>query len=229
MLVIIIKAVSSFGSSKTTETSSATSGYVNVLPKKDAKVSIYMSSDSQNEITGPAKLFPTDKMVRVTSGESDIEIDGSTTQISIESLSEVAYAGKQENTHVFNLQNGYIWIQSPNGDTSLSLKYFKGILSPGAVVIANQNTRASNIYVLQGEIDVQGEAGSVKVGANQMLSLLQSEAKATNLGEKIAPLDDFIKQSSMFIKKDGASLLAQASTSSETGTGAQTGSGTSAS
>ncbi len=188
-----------------------------------------MSSDSQNEITGPAKLFPTDKMVRVTSGESDIEIDGSTTQISIESLSEVAYAGKQENTHVFNLQNGYIWIQSPNGDTSLSLKYFKGVLSPGAVVIANQNTRASNIYVLQGEINVQGEAGSVKVGANQMLSLLQSEAKATNLGEKIAPLDDFIKQSSMFIKKDGASLLAQANTSPETGTGAQTGSGTSTS
>ncbi len=225
VLVIIIKAVSSFGSTKTTGTGSTTStssNSVNILPKKDAKVSIYMSSDSQNEITGPTKLFPTDKMVRVTSGDSDVEIEGSTTQISIESLSELAYLGKIDNVQGFSLQNGYIWIASPNGDTRLQLKYFSIQLSPGAIVIANQNTRASNVYVLAGDVEVKSEAGSAKVGADQMLSLLQSESKNTTLGDKISPLDDFIKQSSMFIKKDGANTIAQVNAS---GTGVITGTG----
>ena len=34
-----------------------------------------------------------------------------------------------------------------------------------------------------------------------MLSLLQSESTAPNLGEKIAPLDDFIKQSGMYTRR----------------------------
>jgi hypothetical protein len=41
-----------------------------------------------------------------------------------------------------------------------------------------------------------------------MISLLQSETKNGNIGDKLMPLDDFVKQSSIFKRKDGASLLA---------------------
>ncbi len=79
IFVIIVKAVMNIGAnSTTTDANKATVGTdaVNVLPAKDAKVSIYMSSsDFGKEITGPTKMFPTDKMVRITSGESEVEIE----------------------------------------------------------------------------------------------------------------------------------------------------------
>lgn len=166
-----------------------------------------MSSDSQNEITGPTKMFPSDKMVRVTSGDSEVEIEGSASKISIESLSELSYKGKVDNMHSFELLNGYVWMETPNGDLSLTMKFFDSKFAPGSIIIANQNTRASNLYVLRGEAEVKTEGGTARVASGQMLSLLQSEVKNTNIGDKIQPLDDFIKQSNMFIKKNAAVLL----------------------
>ncbi len=63
-----------------------------------------------------------------------------------------------------------------------------------------------------------------------MLSLLQSEATNPSLADKIAPLDDFIKQSGMYMRRGGAELLGSRASSVETGTGANitTGTGTSA-
>lgn len=181
---------------------------VNILPGKDAKVSIYMSSDTQNEITGPTKMFSTDKMVRVTSGDSEIEIEGSTAKISIETLSELAYLGKITDLQTFELINGYVWMEAPNGDLGLNLKFFQAKFAPGSVIIASQNTRASNLYVLRGEAEVKTEGGSARVASGQMISLLQSETKNSNLADKIGALDDFVKQSSIFKRKNGDALLA---------------------
>ncbi|MDD2745796.1 MAG: hypothetical protein PHU93_04625, partial [Candidatus Gracilibacteria bacterium] len=121
IFVVIVKAVMNIGNSSTTTDATknaAGTASVNIIPAKDAKVSIYMSSDSQNEITGPTKMFPSDKMVRVTSGESEIEIEGSTSKISIETLSELSYKGKINELQTFELLNGYVWMETPNGDLS---------------------------------------------------------------------------------------------------------------
>lgn len=88
-------------------------------------------------------------MVRVTSGESDVEIEGSLSKLSIESLSELSYKGLSEGAHSFELLNGYVWMETPNGDLTLKMKFFDSKFAPGSVVLANQNTRASNIYVLK--------------------------------------------------------------------------------
>lgn len=185
---------------------------VNILPAKDAKVSIYMSSDSQNEITGPTKMFPSDKMVRVMNGESEIEIEGSTSKISIETLSELSYKGKITELQTFELLNGYVWMETPNGDLSLNLKFFQAKFAPGSVIIASQNTRASNLYVIQGEAEVKTEGGTARVASGQMISLLQSETKNASLGDKIAPLDDFVKQSSIYKRKNADAFLTAPST-----------------
>ncbi len=190
---------------------------VNILPAKDSKVSIYMSSDAQNEITWPTKMFPTDKMVRVTSGESEVEIEGSTAKVSIESLSELAYKWKIADQHTFELLNGYAWLDTPNGDMALDMKFFSGKFAPGSIVIASQNTRASNLYVIKWEVEIKTEGGSARVASGQMISLLQSETKNGNIGDKLMPLDDFVKQSSIFKRKDGASLLASSDLSSMSG------------
>ena len=225
MFVIIVKAIMNIWSSSTANNSSdpQTTPSVNILPAKDAKISIYMTNDSQNEITGPTKMFSSDKMVRVTSGEWELEIDGSTSKGSIESLSELSYKWKTNDVHSFELLNGYVWMETPNGDLSLTLKYFEAKFAPGSVIIANQNTRASNLYVLRGEAEIKTEGGTARVAGGQMLSLLQSETKNANLGDKIQPLDDFIKQSNMFIKKNGAAVLSD--TTWVTGSGTLTESG----
>ncbi len=211
-------------SNATTEATKAAAGTasVNILPAKDAKVSIYMSSDSQNEITGPTKMFPTDKMVRVTNGESEVEIEGSTAKISIETLSELSYKGKVTEQQTFELLNGYVWMDTPNGDVSLNLKFFSTKFAPGSIIIASQNTRASNLYVIKGEAEVKTEGGTARVASGQMISLLQSETKNTNLGDKLAPLDDFVKQSSIFKRKDGATLLAASDSATVDASGAIT-------
>lgn len=190
---------------------------VNILPAKDAKVSIYMSSDAQNEIAWPTKMFPTDKMVRVTSGESEVEIEGSTAKISIESLSELSYKWKISEQHTFELLNGYAWLDTPNGDIALDMKYFSGKFAPGSIVIASQNTRASNLYVIKWEVEIKTEGGSARLASGQMISLLQSETKNGNIGDKLMPLDDFVKQSSIFKRKDGVSLLASSDIASMSG------------
>jgi hypothetical protein len=111
----------------------------------------------------------------------------------------------------------------PNGDAALGLKFFQTKFAPGTIVIASQNTRASNLYVIKGEAEVKTEGGTARVASGQMISLLQSETKNSNLGDKLAPLDDFVKQSSIFKRKDGATLLAAsdstAVTSGTSGTG----------
>jgi len=186
---------------------------VNIIPSKDSKVSIFMSSDSQNEITGPTKMFPSDKMVRVTSGDSEIEIEGSTAKVSIETLSELAYKGKITDLQTFELLNGYAWMETPNGDLALNLKFFTAKFAPGSVIIASQNTRASNLYVLRGEAEVKTEGGSARIASGQMISLLQSETKNSNLGDKLGVLDDFVKQSSIFKRKNGDAILSTPDTS----------------
>lgn len=230
--MIVVKALMNIGSSKDS-TDTAKNGVgtvaVNIMPAKDAKVSIYMSSDAQNEITGPTKMFPTDKMVRVTSGESEIEIEGSTAKVSIEALSELSYKGKVAEQQTLELLNGYVWVDTPNGDVALNLKFFSGKFAPGSIVIASQNTRASNLYVIKGEAEVKTEGGTARVASGQMISLLQSEVKNSNLGDKLTPLDDFVKQSSIFKRKDGASLLAASDSVSMSGSTTDSGSTTSTS
>ncbi|MFZ4461415.1 MAG: hypothetical protein ACOYN2_02495 [Patescibacteria group bacterium] len=213
ILVIIIKAImgSSSSSNGTKDTAPAGTASVQVIPKKDAKVSIYMSSDTQKELTGPAKLLSGDKMVKVDSGDADIEIEGSTSKISIESLSELHYDGLVDGKQTFTLNNGYAWVDSPNGDVIVKLKLFSVTADKGTVYIVSQNTRASNAYVLKGGTAIAAESASTLAQANQMISLLLSEAKNTNIADKVVVLDDFIKQSSIYIKKDGSSVLSSVS------------------
>ena len=62
--------------------------------------------------------------------------------------------------------------------------------------------------------------------SGQMLSLLQSESNTPNLGDKIAPLDDFIKQSGMYTRRGGAEILVTSAVSPVVaGTGSIVGSG----
>ncbi len=151
VLIVIVKAF--IGGSNTSSTKTANTGsntpHALVTPKPEAKISIYMSSDSSKELTGPTKLYPDDKMVRVTTGEGDMTIDGSSSKIGIEALSEVHYTGKVDGKETIELSNGYGWVDSPNGDLRASLKYFSVDLAPGAIAIINQNTRASNLYLLK--------------------------------------------------------------------------------
>ncbi len=208
ILVIIVKAImGSSSSSKTNGSETPGTPTVQVIPKKDAKVSIYMSSDAQTELKGPSKLYPNDKMVKVDSGDADIEIEGSTSKIAIESLSELHYDGLINGKHTFTVGNGYVWVDSPNGDVVIKLKLFTVTPDKGTVFIAYQNTRSSNAYILKGSTTASTDAATASVGSNQMLSLLLSEAKNTNITDQVAVIDDFIKQSSIFIKKDGASVL----------------------
>lgn len=225
ILVIIIKAImgSSSSSNGTKDSMPAGTASVQVIPKKDAKVSIYMSSDTQKELTGPTKLLPADKMVKVDSGDADIEIEGSTSKISIESLSELHYDGLVDGKQTFTLNNGYAWVDSPNGDVVVRLKLFSVAADKGTVYIVSQNTRASNAYVLKGGTSIAAEGASTLVQSNQMISLLLSEAKNSNIADKVVALDDFIKQSSIYIKKDGSSVLSSVSDISTSSGGTSTG------
>ena len=60
----------------------------------------------------------------MTNGDADLEIDGSSTKLAIESLSEVRYMGIENGKNAFELQNGYLWVDSPSGDTIVKLKLF---------------------------------------------------------------------------------------------------------
>ena len=149
MIIIVKVFVSGSGSSGTKTSQGTTQVHALVTPKADAKMNIYMSADASKEVSGPTKLYPEDKMVRVTTGEGDISIEGSTSKVGIEALSEVHYSGKVDGKETIELANGYSWIDSPNGDLRASLKYFSVDLAPGAIAIINQNTRASNLYLLK--------------------------------------------------------------------------------
>jgi hypothetical protein len=224
VLVIIVKVVASnVGSKTTSDNSDGAVAHALVTPKADAKMSIYMSSDASNELKWPTKFYPSDKLLRVTSGDGDITIEGSSSKIGVEWLTEIAYNGKDGGKEWVTLTNGYAWLDSPNGDLRAKLKFFSAELSPGAIAIINQNTRASNIYLLKGEATISGSASKTTITGGQMISILQSEASLSDLTSKVSPLDDFIKQSGIYTRKGGSEiLLALGSSGIITGTGVTT-------
>jgi hypothetical protein len=230
VLIIIVKVVASnLGSKTTSDNSDGAIAHALVTPKADAKMSIYMSSDTSNELKWPTKFYPSDKLLRVTSGDGDITIEGSTSKIWIEGLTEIAYNGKEGGKEWITLTNGYAWLDSPNGDLKAKLKFFSIELSPGAIAIINQNTRASNIYLLKGEATISGSASKTTITGGQMISILQSESSLSDLTSKVSPLDDFIKQSGIYNRRGWADVTVSSESSGIiTGTGATTsGSGSS--
>lgn len=125
-ILILIVAVRAFtGSGKSDSNSPSGSSFVQVVPSDDAKATIFMSSDAGTELKGPTKMYPNDKKVRVDSGDVSIEIEGSTSKIALEKLSELHYEGVVDGKHTFTLLNGYAWVDSPNADVAINLNLFK--------------------------------------------------------------------------------------------------------
>jgi hypothetical protein len=150
ILILIFKAISSLLSSDS-NTSPAETGqnYALVTPGPESKIGIIMaSSDSPTEIKEPSKLFATDKMLRVISGVGEVSLENSQTKLLIESLTELGYLGKKGDKESFQLYNGYSWVESNSGDSTVILKHFTVKSGISSLYIVNQNTLASNVYVL---------------------------------------------------------------------------------
>lgn len=213
ILLLVFKGISKLLSGDAgAATKEAGQSYALVTPGPESKIGIIMaSSDSPTEIKEPSKLFATDKMLRVISGNGEVTLENSQTKLAIESLTELAYLGKKQEKESFQLFNGYSWIDSKEGDSTVTLKHF--IVKSGApsIFIINQNTLASNVYVLVGEVEVQGEKSTAIIRSGQMLSVLKSQASSNNFGEMISPLDDNIKLSNIYSKNNGDAVLARAS------------------
>jgi hypothetical protein len=146
ILILIFKAISSLLSSDSnTSTAETGQNYALVTPGPESKIGIIMaSSDSPTEIKEPS----TDKMLRVISGVGEVSLENSQTKLLIESLTELGYLGKKGDKESFQLFNGYSWVESNSGDSTVILKHFTVKSGISSLYIVNQNTLASNVYVL---------------------------------------------------------------------------------
>lgn len=118
---------------------------------------------------------------------------------------------KKSEKESFQLINGYSWIDSIQGDTTIELKHFTVKSGISSIYIVNQNTLASNVYVLAGEVEVQWEKSTAIIRSGQMLTILRSQAWLNNFGEMISPLDDNIKLSNTYVKNNGDAIIAKSS------------------
>ena len=150
--VIVIIIVRALFSSKGTAVVRDGTDSVTVTPKgENSEIYLYMSGDSKKKIDGEEKMFPTDNRLEVVSGDADMSIEGSTTKISADKLTEVAYHGKDaDGKHRFELLSSYLWVEANAEDTVFKLKSMEIRPAAGSVLALSQNAVGSNLYVLKG-------------------------------------------------------------------------------
>ena len=220
LVIILFYAFSGSSKPKTADTGSA---FITVTPGTGADVSIYMSGNSKKQITAAERLYPTDDHVEVKTGNVTLSIDQDNAKITLDELAEAAYLGKNNNKNAISLLNSYAWVETPAATLDIQLKNFTVTPNAGAIVMVSQNTRASNVYVLQGSAVVLFKGTVASVGVGQELTVITNEVNTlTKIDDQVKPLDDLIRTTPLFIKNNGAAILAAG-----TGTGATTSSGAS--
>jgi len=191
---------------------------------KDSKVFIYMSGDSKKSISGQEKSYSTDSKISVESGEGLLSFQDTAGKIYMDKLGEIQFAGLAEGKYSFKLLNAWAWAESDTTNTmNMTLNGFWAEVEPSSVVAFFQTAVSSNAYVLKGGIQIKTKSENVRLGAGQKITLLMSEsADSSKLADKIEPLDDAFRTTTLFVRHGGEKYL---TTDSASGSLSASGSG----
>ena len=215
--VLVIVLIGNYLFSKGTTTQTTTTGdFVTIAPKEDkSEIYVYLGKGEPFLINGEKKMFTTDQKMEVRQGEAQIRLEGDTSSILVDHLGEISYGGLVNGRNVIGIDNGYIWVESQDNALEFHLKNFVAISDPHSVIVVNQNTIASNLYVLRGSATAQVNGMIATVGVGQKITILKSDlTNLSKLADKLEPIDDFFKTTDWFLKNKGADVLASSGSGS---------------
>lgn len=212
--VVVFLAVHSFLSGRDEPGSdAANAAYALVTPvDSGSRVYVYMSGDSRKEIESPTKLFTTDSRLEVESGRASFAPAGTDARVMLDTNSEASYLGSVSGTQRMSVKNGYAWIETGSAPLEVQLDAYILRAESGSVVAVNQNTRASNAYVLRGSAKASSSDGVItgSVGVGQQLTVVLNElSSVTSFNTLVEPIDDFFRSSEWFLVNSGGTYLSQ--------------------
>ncbi len=195
------------------------SSYALVTPTlSDAEVYVYMSGDSRKQITGETKLFATDSKLEVESGQARVSVPGTAESLLLDRNSELRYTGSEGGRETFALRNANAWVETENASLAIALDAYTVFPDAGSVIALNQNTRASNLYVLQGSASVMSSDAAIRsdVGVGQQLTVVLNEMDTlSEFDSLIEPVDDFFRSSEWFLQNNGNEYLTRGDSAGE--------------
>jgi hypothetical protein len=96
-----------------------------------------MSSSSKNRISTNEKLYATDKAVSVENGYAKAINDS--VKVDIDANSELSYKDHSATGNTLSTSKGRLWIETLSEKSTVVLKNFSVLLSPGSIAIVEQN------------------------------------------------------------------------------------------
>lgn len=207
-IIILLFLIKIFSGGQSEQTAS----FLTVSPGEQSTVYISMSSSSKNRISTNEKLYATDKAVSVENGYAKAINDS--VKVDIDANSELSYKDHSATGNTLSTSKGRLWIETLSEKSTVVLKNFSVLLSPGSIAIVEQNWPFSAAYAIKGEVKIETKVGTVTLPVWSGIKLLASDLISQNaaLDSWIAPIDGSIAGLTLFTRNNGKELLGNVAT-----------------
>ena len=169
----------------------------------------YISPEGKNKtrIKLSDKITPKNDVLSVEVWEAKVE--WSTIFMDFDKNSELTYKNHSQSWELLGLSKWRVWIVWKSGKNTVELKNASIILSSEDIVLAEQNTLYTNIYVISGNPVISTKIWSIDISAGNRIMIAGSDliGEKSHLSKLIWTIDESIMQNPVFIRNNGEILL----------------------
>ncbi len=181
---------------------------------------VIIDADGKKRDAESGDVFSTeDSLLSVLSGMIWLEHDGLDIWLDKNAslnAKELSASGKN-----IELLQGRAWAESTK-DTTVKLKHITSTLAAGSIALLEQQKIHSIVYALKGNISIEtsnGKTYTLSSGKKMMVSQSDLANPWVDLDALTDTIDDSIKQTALFLARDGDTLLASTATDITTQSG----------
>lgn len=200
----------------TNNSSSGWGIFLTVTPSEQWVAYISPEGENKTRIKLSDKLYPKNDILSVEVWETKAE--GGSIFMDFDKNSEVTYKSHSESWETLSLSKWRVWGVGKTWENTLELKNASIVFSSEDIVLAEQNTLYSNIYVIAGNPTISTKIWNIEVPAGNRIMIAASDliGDKSRLSDLMWAIDESIMQNPVFVRNNGEVLLQKLK---DTGTG----------